>query len=148
MAKNDSLWRASSMLVAGSKQALLATADANGKPHATYMNVLADSSLEKIISITTPDTQKIKNLGENPCAEWMFASPSLESMVYLSGPTEIVTGQEAINYWNSMPGKSKAYYRQYCETDSPEKFSIICTRVEKVLYCRPPGYRKTLVYEL
>jgi len=136
------------MLVSGSNQALLATADANGKPHSTYMNVLVDSTMEEVVSITTPKTQKIKNLGENPYAEWLFSSASLESVVYLSGPTEILSGDEATSYWDAMPGKSKAYYRHYCDTDSPEMFSIIRTRVDKIIYCRPPGYRKTLVYEL
>jgi len=148
MAKNDILWRASSMLVAESNRALLATADGSGKPHSTYMNVLADSSMEEVVSITAPDTEKIKNLKENPYAEWMFSSSSLESVVYLSGPTKILSGEEATQYWDSMPGKSKAYYRHYCDEDRPEMFAIIRTRVEKILYCRPPGYRKTLVYEL
>ena len=50
------------MLVAESNRALLATADGSGKPHSTYMNVLADSSMEEVVSITAPDTEKIKNL--------------------------------------------------------------------------------------
>lgn len=136
------------MLVLENNRALLATADANGKPHSTYMNVIAESTMEEVVSITAPHTQKIKNLQENPYAEWMFSSPSLESVVYLSGPTEIITGDGAMKYWNAMPGKSKAYYRNYCDEDKPEMFAIIRTRVERVLYCRPPGYRKTLVYEL
>ena len=112
------------------------------------MNVMVDSAMDKVISITAPTTQKIANLKENPYAEWMFASKSLESMTYLSGPTEIVTDDEAEKYWHSMPGKSKAYYRNYCAADDPKEFSVFCTTVEKVVYCRPPGYRKTLVYEL
>lgn len=148
MAKNDALWRAASTLVADSKVALFATANGNGQPHTAYMSVLADASMEEIVSITAPNTQKVENLKENPYAEWMFASQSLESMAYLSGPVKLVTGEEAQSYWNAMPGKTKAYFRHYCDEDNPEKFSIIVTRVEKIVYCRPPGYRKTLVYEL
>ncbi len=148
MPKNDALWKASSLLVSDTKNAVLTTADNGGHPHATWMNIVADSSMETVMSVTAPNTQKIKNLRENPYAEWMVASPSLESMVYLSGTTRVIEGDDAKSHWDSMPSKSKAYYRHYCDEDNYEKFSIILTQVEKVVYCRPPGYRQTVVYEL
>jgi hypothetical protein len=78
----------------------------------------------------------------------MFASTSLETVVYLSGPTEILEGDEAKRYWDRIPGKSKAYYRNYCDPDDASKFAVIRTRVTKIVYCRPIGYRKTFVDEL
>ena len=148
MPKNDPLWQAASTLVTESKAAILTTANSIGHPHATWMNVLADRQMEQVIAITAPHTEKVGNLKENPHSEWMFASSSMESMAYLSGPTEIVIGEEALRYWNSMPGKSKAPYHNYNPSDNPEDFAILCTKVEKIIYCRPPGYNKTLVHEL
>jgi len=148
MAKNDQLWKAASILVSETKTAVLTTSSNIGHPHATWMNALADSLMEKVIAITAPHTQKAANLRENPHSEWMFASSSMESMAYLSGPTEIVIGEEALRYWNSMPGKSKAPYHNYSPSENPEDFAILCTKVEKIIYCRPPGYNKTLVHEL
>ena len=148
MTRNNQLWRAASTLVSEIKTAVLTTANNIGHPHATWMNVLVDSQMEKVIAITAPHTQKAENLRENPHSEWMFASTSMESMVYLSGLTEIVTGEKALQYWNSMPGKAKAPYHNYNPSENPDDFVILCTRVEKALYCRPPGYQKTLIYEL
>ena len=104
--------------------------------------------MQEVVTITAPTTQKIANLRANPQGEWMFASPSIETVVYLSGPTQIMEGDEARRYWDRMPGKSKAYYRNYCDTDDCAKFAVIRTLVTKVVYCRPIGYRKTVVDEL
>jgi hypothetical protein len=112
------------------------------------MNISADSNMQEVVAISAPTTTKVSNLLSNPQCEWMFASPSLETIVYLSGPTKIVGGEEARRCWDRMPGKSKAYYRNYCDTDDPAKFAVICTHVVKVVYCRPIGYRKTVVEEL
>jgi len=148
MPKNNALWRTSSLLVSEARSAILSTVNHAGRPHATWMNIVADSSMDTVMSVTAPTTQKINNLRENPYGEWMIASPSLESMVYLSGTTNVVEGEEAKKHWDEMPSKSKAFYRNYCEDDDYEKFSIIITQVEKIIYCRPPGYQQTVVYEL
>ena len=148
MSKQGELWREASKLVAERNKALLATADASGMPHITWMNVLADSTMEEVVTITAPTTQKVANIQVNPKAEWMFAALSLETVVYLSGPTRIVRGEEAREYWGAMPGKSQAYFRHYCDMDDYEKFAVLRTIVTKVVYTRPPGYRKTVVHEL
>jgi len=142
------LWRTASRLVAESHLAVLTTADAAGMPHATWMNIMADSAMEEVVSITAPTTQKFENLRANPQAEWMVASPSNETIVYLSGPTQIMEGDEAKRRWDRMPGKSKAYFRNYCDSDDHTKFAVIRTEVTKIVYCRPVGYRKTVVEEI
>jgi general stress protein 26 len=139
------LWRTASRLAADSHFGVLTTADAAGMPHATWMNILTDSTMQVVVTITAPTTQKIINLRANPNGEWMVATPSLETIVYLSGPTRILEGDEARQCWDRTPGKSKAYFRHYCDQDDFAKFAIIRTQVTKVVYCRPIGYRKTLV---
>jgi len=145
---NPELWRTASRLVAESRLAVLTTADASGMPHATWMNIMVDSAMEEVVTITAPMTQKVANLRVNPQAEWMVASPANETIVYLSGPTQILEGDEAMRRWDRMPGKSKAYFRHYCDTDDHTKFAVIRTEVTKVVHCRPMGYRKTVVDEV
>ncbi|MBI5772381.1 MAG: pyridoxamine 5'-phosphate oxidase family protein [Verrucomicrobia bacterium] len=145
--RHGELWRTASRLVADSHLAVFTTTDAAGMPHAAWMNILVDSTMQEVVTITAPTTQKIANLQANPQAEWMLASPSLETIVYLSGPTQVLQGDEARRRWNRMPGKSKAYFRNYCDTDDHTKFAVIRTQVTKVVYCRPIGYRKTVVEE-
>ena len=145
--EHGELWRTASRLVAESHLAIFTTADAAGMPHAAWMNILTDSTMDEVVTITAPNTQKVANIRANPNGEWMIATPPLETIVYLSGPTHIVEGEEAKHYWDRLPGKSKAYFRNYCDTDDYAKFSVIRTKVAKVVYCRPIGYRKTVVAE-
>lgn len=109
------------------------------------MNFHVNGYVEEVFSITAPTTQKIANLRENPRAEWMFSNPSLESIVTVSGPTHIIENVAAQRYWDAMPGKAHAFYRQYCEIDDARRFVVISTKVEKVVFCRPAGYRKIVV---
>ena len=130
-------------LVSTCKSAVMTTANNIGQPHAAWMNVLVDESMEKVIAVSAPTTQKIENLKENHSVEWMFASADLKSIVYLTGNTKIMTGEVAQNYWNAMPSKDKAPYRNYSTSENSDDFAIICTDVENVVYCQPPAYNKT-----
>jgi general stress protein 26 len=122
--------------------ALLTTADRNGWPHATWMNFQMKGYLEEIFSITAPTTQKIANLRENPRAEWMLSNPSLESVISISGETRIIEGDEVQQYWDAIPGKLHAYYRQYNDSDDFRKFVVISTKIAKVVLTRPAAYKK------
>jgi len=142
------LWRTASRLVADSHLGILTTADAAGLPHAAWMNMLTDSTMQEVVTITAPTTQKATNLRANENGEWMVATPSLETIVYLSGPTRILEGDEARQCWDRMPGKSKAYFRHFCDEDDFTKFAVLRTQVTKVIYCRPIGYQKTVVAQI
>lgn len=148
MSKEGELWRAACSLVRGNKTAIMTTADPDGLPHAAWMTVSVDEEMVQVVSITASTSQKVDNLYDNPQAEWMFSSPSLETLVYLSGPTVIVPAEEARRYWDAMPGKSKAYYRNFSDPEDPENFTIIRTHVNKVVYCRPTAYKKTVIHEI
>lgn len=143
----NELSRAAAQLVAKCKNAVLATADARGLPHAAWMTTQVTSDLEEVVSITAPNSQKAEELRRNPQAEWMFASPSMETIVYLSGLTRLVEGDAAKRYWDQMPGKAQAYYRKYCETEDYHKFAVIRTEVSKVVFCKPYAYTKTVVFD-
>lgn len=129
-------------LVEDSRLALLTTADKTGWPHATWMNFQVKGYLDEIFSITAPTTQKVANLRENPRAEWMLSNPSFESVVSVSGETRIIEGDEAQQYWDAIPGKARAYYRHYSDTDDFRQFVVICTQVAKVILTRPAAYKK------
>lgn len=143
------LWRAAARLVADTPLAIMATADENGEPHAVWMNVVVSSDLEEVLAITLPGTDKAANLRGNPKAEWSFGSPSRETFVYLSGPTEILTGEEAARCWDAIPGKSIAYFRNAAggKSEDPADYTVIRTRVRKVVHSRTIGYRKTVLID-
>ena len=111
------------------------------------MTTQVTPDLSEIISITAPTSQKAGILRHNPRGEWMFASPSLETIVYLSGRTRLLEGDSAKRYWDQMPGKKQAYYRKYCETEDFRKFAVIRTEVDKIVLCKPYSYTKTVLFE-
>lgn len=134
-------------LVEDCRIALLTTADKSGWPHATWMNFQVKGYLDEIFSITAPTTLKVANLRENPRAEWMLSNPSMESVVSISGETRVIEGDEIQPYWDAIPAKSRAYYRQYNDTDDFRKFVVICTKVGKVTLTHPAAYRKIAILD-
>jgi general stress protein 26 len=139
--------REAQQLVMNCKHAVLATADDHRQPHATWMTTQVTNDLEEVISITSPVSQKAAELRRNPQAEWMFGSPSMETLVYLSGFTRVVEGEAAKRYWDRMPGKAQAYYRRYCEEGDYHNFAVIRTEVSKVVLCKPYAYKKTVIFD-
>ena len=131
-------------LVEDCQHGVLTTADKAGRPHATWMNFQTKGYLEEVFAITAPTTQKVANLRENPHAEWMFSNPpfTVESIAYVSGETRIIEGDAVQPYWDAMPGKSRAYFRQYSNSDDFRQFVVLVTKVSKVVFCRPIAYRK------
>lgn len=141
------LAREAQQVVKKARNAVLATADDRGCPHAAWMTAQVTDDLEEIISITAPTSQKVADLRRNPQAEWMFATPSMETLVYLSGFTRVVEGEAAKRYWDQMPGKAQAYYRKYCETGDYHQFAVVRTEVSKIVLCKPYVYKKTVLFE-
>lgn len=144
MKADTELARMALQVVSDARHGLLTTVDKDGWPHATWMNFETKGQLDEIFTITAPTTQKVANLRANPRAEWMFSHPdfSIESIAYASGETHIVEGDAVQPYWDAIPGKSRAFYRQYNDTDDFRQFVVLVTKVSKVVFCRPVAYRK------
>ena len=142
---NPELWREAYRVVSESELAVLSTADRNGDPHATWMgSVGAPSDLTEIYTITGPNTLKVANLRENPKAEWMFNSSAKESVVYLSGPIEILDSEsDRWEYWEKVPSKAQAFFLRYY--DEAGGFAVLRMKVESVVFCKPMAFRKVVL---
>ncbi len=146
--KTDSdLGRMAYQLVADCKVGLMTTASAEGQPHATWMNFETKGYLDEIFTITAPITQKVANIRENPRTEWLFSNPSMERVVLVCGNTRVIEGPDMKPYWDAVPGKSKAYYREYANPQEADHFVVLCTTVGKIVLNRPSMYRKFTVKE-
>jgi len=143
----NELARQASEIIASTRLALLATANEFGMPHSSWMTVQVTPDLEEVISITAPISQKVADLRSNPQAEWMFSSAGMETLVYLSGRTRVVEGEAAKRYWDKMTGKSRAYYRKYCDTDDYTQFVVVRTAVQKIVLSKPYAYKKTVILD-
>ncbi len=136
-------------LVADARHGLLTTVDKDGWPHATWMNFQTKGTLDEIFTIPAPTTQKVVNLRANPRAEWMFTHPdfTIENIAYVSGETRIIEGDAVQPWWDAIPGKSRAYFRQYDNSDDFHHFVVLATKVTKTVLCRPIAYRKFPVFD-
>ena len=149
MILDTELSRMAWQVISDARHGLLTTVDKDGWPHATWMNFQTKGTLDEIFTITAPTTQKVANLRANPRTEWMFSHPdfTIENIAYASGETRIIEADAVQPYWDAIPGKSHAFFRQYSDSDDFRHFVVLVTKITKVVLCRPIAYRKFPVLE-
>jgi general stress protein 26 len=70
---------------------ILATVGADGKPHIRWLTPVVFSGRRGVIyALTIPGFPKVAQLKVNPCAEWMFQSPTLDEVVTARGKINLV----------------------------------------------------------
>lgn len=117
-------------LIEGRGEALLSTACADGKPHATWMATIAlPVEGGELITITSPTSRKALNIRENPVVEWLFTDEVKRCLVYLEGRAEIEEDPARVKRgWASLPDKDRAYFLNYI--NSGIGFAVISTKVQ------------------
>lgn len=122
--------------------ALFATISEEGRPHVTWM--FASRSLDpgvEILTITSPDSDKVKNVHANSPVEWLLTSQDRMENLYLEGDAEVVEEVAEIKrLWDMVEGKESAFFMRYY--NSGMGFTIIRTRVKTAVYAVPEEYRK------
>ena len=122
--------------------ALLTTVSPESAPHATWMGTTRTDDDDIILTITSPDSKKVKNIRANPKVEWLITSHDRKELLYLEGKAEVVDDVAEIKRcWQEIPGKGKAFFLQYY--NSGIGFAIIKTTVESAIYAVPEDCRKT-----
>lgn len=107
---------------------ILVTAGHEGKPHATYMGTIASPALDRLLTMTAPESQKVVNILENPCVEWLFADEDEEEVLYVWGKARVVEEPtEVEEAWRNMPDKSRAYFLSF--QGAGMKFLIFETKI-------------------
>jgi general stress protein 26 len=103
-----------------SRIAILATVDADGRPHARWMTPTAVKGREGFLyAVTSPDFQKAAEAAGNPAVEWLIQTRSLDEIVTVRGQMSVVDDAaakaevlEAIGgnlgvFWKMNPDESK-----------------------------------------
>lgn len=122
--------------------ALFSTVSESGRPHTAWMfaSRSTDPGIE-ILTITSPDSDKVRNLHANAEAEWLVTSKDRMEQLYLEGKAVVVEDiPEIKRLWNMIGGKERVYFMKYY--NSGLGFAIVRTRVSAVVYSRPEEYRK------
>lgn len=128
----------------GRGQALLSTVTVLGEPHATWMGAWLPGGGQEVLTITSPDSKKIRNIRANPKVEWLFGENSREGLLYLTGAAEVLEGVAEIKRcWNSLPRKEESFFMRFY--NSGLGFAIIRTRIEMAVLVYPEQCRKVLI---
>ncbi|MEM8955518.1 MAG: pyridoxamine 5'-phosphate oxidase family protein [Verrucomicrobiota bacterium] len=128
-------------VVVGEGEAVFTTVDSKGAPHATWMGTLSAEGLKELVTITSPDSDKVANLIENPKVEWMFTDAAKTTIVYLRGEAEVVEDVSDVKRaWEGIEDKGRAYFLDHY--NSGMGFAVIRTHVREVELCMPEEFRK------
>lgn len=137
----EEAWAQVRTVVQDCRLPILTTVGADAVPHATWMSTVTSGDLDEVLTITSPDSEKVGNIRDTGQAEWMFTSASKDYVVYLSGATEVVEDVAEIKRcWEVIPEKAHAFFLGYY--NSGMGFAILRTRVEKIVLCEPKRFRK------
>ena len=118
-------------------EGIMVTASPQGVPHATWMGTLGNRSVSTILTMTSPDSTKVKNILANPHVEWMFTDERLHAIVYMRGKTRVIHEEEEVQEaWEKLKDKSRAYFMNFIQ-ETGMTFLIIETQVEEIDYTRP-----------
>ena len=120
----------------GGSAAILTTVSPEGRPHATWMATLGSSDVREIATITSPDSEKVKNIRANPRVEWLFTAPDRRSVVCVEGSAEIVEDVAEIKRcWAMIGNKEQAFFLRFF--NSAMGFAVVKTTVETAVYGVP-----------
>ncbi len=123
---------------------LLSTLSPDGRPHTTWMFASRSTDTDsEILTITSPDSDKIQNLRANRKVEWLITSQDRLQQLYLEGDAEIVDKiSEIRRLWNMISGKQKqeVFFMKFY--NSGLGFSIVRTRITSAVYVAPEEKRK------
>lgn len=121
------------------REGILTTADAEGRPHATWMGSVTTPDLVDLITLTSSHSHKVANIRANPNVEWMFTMPDRKSMIYFSGKAEIIADDIAKDrYFQAVPEKSRAFFMKHYRAGG--EWCVIKTHLNTARYCTKGTY--------
>jgi len=113
--------------------ALLVTTSKDGHPHACWMGTVGQQEFDTIVTMVTLNSQKIKDITENPRVEWVFVDVSENKIVRFKGKAKILRNvveiADGMKHLYSLP---KAYILEFlCENSM---FVMVETKIEEMEY--------------
>ncbi len=121
------------------REGILTTADAEGRPHATWMGSVTTPDLVDLITLTSVHSHKVANIRANPNVEWMFTMPDRKSMIYFAGTARIIVDEKAKDrYYQAVPEKSRAFFMKHHRAGG--EWCVIKTHLKTARYCTKGTY--------
>jgi general stress protein 26 len=121
------------------REGILTTADAHGRPHATWMGSVTTPDMVDLITLTSLHSHKVANIHANPHVEWMFTLPDRKSMIYFSGKARIIVDEKLKGrYYEAVPEKSRAFFMKHYRAGG--EWCVIKTHLSTAVYCANGTY--------
>jgi pyridoxamine 5'-phosphate oxidase len=117
---------------------VLATADADGMPSARTV-LLRGLDERGLVFYTNLDSQKGRELRENPRATVVLPWISLHRQVIAAGPVKPVSPSEADAYWGSRPPESRVSAAASPQSQVVSSHSELESLRDRVLIAHPDG---------
>ncbi len=122
-------------------EGILSSVDELGRPHSAWMGVLCSHDYQYLITVTSPDSDKVANVRKNPHVEWMLASADRLKIMYFEGVAETVMDEQLKEqYIQMVPPESRQFFMKYYHNTG--EYVVIRTRIDHVVYCMPGAYTK------
>lgn len=123
-------------LTSGRYCGVMASVDAEHRPHARWMGAVCFHPPDLLLAITAPDSRKIRQLRENAAVEWVFHDPERTEVLTLEGTASVIEDLARLKrLWNFFPDKSKAFFLQ--EDAHGPGFAIFQTQIQSVEWIAP-----------
>ena len=133
---SDDVINLAKSLVNGHFPGILATIDADGRPHTRWMSTLAFDQFPVFHSLTAPGSRKVEDIKAHPEVNWMFFNKDLSLIVNLKGRARIVEdGPSLKRIWQRIVDMSHAYFLE--QYNRKPGFCAIETVVETIECASP-----------
>ena len=126
------------------KTAILATCDNNGQPHIRWMCPCIFSNQDSTLySLSAPQFSKIIQLKENPEAEWMIQTKTLNEIITLRGKINIIENPSLKGEVMSVVGKTLHVFWKL--TGKETDYLVLETVIREAVYFQPLTGKKVKV---
>jgi len=128
------------------KTAVLATIDAEGRPHMRWMTpcVLKDRQ-DSIFALTSPAFAKTKHLEKRPEAQWMIQTPLLDTIITLRGNINLLDNSALKSEIIEVLGPRLTMFWKLNE--KADNLIVLETVLEEAMYYKPMhGFKKLVSF--
>ena len=123
-------------LLASDTVAMLSTVSPEGRPHSTWMGTMGLLAKCELLTITSPDSEKVRNIQANPHVEWLFTTEDQTDLLYLTGEATVLDEPAAIKTaWKNVNNLQRAFFLKYF--NSGIGIAVVKTRIATVTHCVP-----------
>ncbi len=123
-------------IIDDAKTGILATVDAEGRPHIRWMTpaTLRDRQTA-LFAVTCPDFAKVEHLKTNRKVTWMFQSKQLNKIVQLSGKVNIIDNPSLKNeVLEVLAPRLDVFWKVNCVS---AEFIVLETVIDEATYFEP-----------